>query len=155
VAGVGNVAGGKYFGRAGPEVVVHDDAVVDPQPRSLDQADAWGHANPDDDVIGLNRRVITGNHTLDRVLAFEPLDGGLGQELDAVVAVKIAVDPPDLRTENSLEGESGHFEHRHLAALLHGRGRDLGPDPTGADDDESLAASIRSPIRSESESVRR
>ena len=60
VVGVGDVAGGEDARGAGLEVLVDEDAVVDPEPGRLDQAGARGDADADDDEVGLDRGAVSG-----------------------------------------------------------------------------------------------
>ena len=48
--------------------------------------------------------------------------------------VEVAVHPSDLGPEHALQGHRGHVDHGHVRPELAGGGRDLGPDPAGADD---------------------
>ena len=119
-------------------------------PAVSSQADARSDADRRRRRSRSDRGAVTGDHALDRGLALEALDGCLRQELDAVVAVKVEVDPRRARPEDSFEGERGHVEHRHLAALLSGRSCDLGADPARADHDQPLAGfdSLADPLES-------
>ena len=82
---------------------------------------------------------VPGEDALHRPGPLESLDGGLGQELDAVVAMEVEIDPAELGAEDPLERQRGHLDHRHLASLLAGGGGDLGADPAGPDDHQPLA----------------
>ena len=110
------------------------------QAGGLHEPRARGDTDADDHELGLDRRAVLGDDALHRALALEALHRRLRQELDAVGAMQIEVDPSDLGPEHPLQRQRGHLDHRHLAALLAGRGRDLRADPARADDDQSLAA---------------
>jgi hypothetical protein len=40
-------------------------------------------------VVRLDHRTVPGDDTLDRLLALEALDGGLGKELDSVISMEV------------------------------------------------------------------
>ena len=59
---------------------------------------------------------------------------------------------PELGPEDSFERKRGHLQHRHLTALLPGRGCNLGADPTRADHDQALPG--LDPLADSAESVK-
>ena len=92
---------------------------------------------------------------LDSGVALERLHGGSEQHLDAAVEVDVAVDRADLRTEYALERHRMWRDDGHVDPALARGGGHLGPDPAGADDDESAAGVRRARSASLSASVRR
>ena len=79
----------------------------------------------------------------DATVAFDRLDCGAADVLDAVLDVDVAIDRAELASQHALERYLGHLDQRHLAASLAGRCRHLRTDPAGADRHEP-AARLRS-----------
>jgi hypothetical protein len=63
-----------------------------------------------------------------------------------VIAVQVAVDGADLRSQHALQRHRGGIDHRHLGAALARRGGELRSDPPGADHDH-LAARLETPAQ--------
>ena len=80
-------------------------------------------------------RAVVGLHRLHGALALERFDAGAEQQLDAVVAVQVAVDGADLGAEHALQRHRHRVDHRHVGAALARGGGELGADPAGADHD--------------------
>ena len=74
VVGVGDVAGGEHAGRAGPQVLVDEDAVVDREAGLGGELGARLHADTDDHEVALEHAAVAGADALDRVVALEGLD---------------------------------------------------------------------------------
>ena len=85
VVGVGDVAGGEDAGRAGLQVLVDEDAVVDGEPGLGGELGARLHADADDHEVALELASVAGADALDRRVALEGLDAGPEQHLHAVV----------------------------------------------------------------------
>jgi hypothetical protein len=68
---VGDVAGGEHICNRGAQVLVHDDAVVDLEPRRLRELDPRRHAHPDHGEVALDRLAGSGAHAPDRGVALE------------------------------------------------------------------------------------
>ena len=140
VVGVGDVAGGEDARRAGLQVLVDEDAVVDGEPGLGGQPGARLHADADDHEVALELASVAGADALDRRVALEGLDAGPEQHLHAVVEVDVAVDGAHLGAEHALERDGEGVDDRDLEAALARRGGDLGADPAGPDHDDRAAA---------------
>ena len=80
-----------------------------------------------------------GRDALDPAVALEGRHAGLHPQVDAVVAMQVAVDRADLVPEHALERHRLGRDDGDVQAALPGRGGDLRPDPAGADDDQPAA----------------
>ena len=70
-------------------------------------------------------------------VALEALDGGAGEQLDAVLAVDVGVDRADLAARARARAAPRRARRRSTSTpLLPGRGGDLGADPAGPDHDD-------------------
>ncbi len=95
--GVGDVARGEHSRRAGLQVRVGEDAVLDGDARLGGERSARLHADADDDEVAVHRAPVARADALDGRAALEALHAGAEQHLNAVVGVDVAVDPADSR----------------------------------------------------------
>ena len=141
VVGVGDVAGGEHAGRAGLQVLVDEDAVVDGEPGLRGELGARLHADADDHEVALELASVAGADALDRRRRpRRPRRRSPCSISHAVVGVDVAVDGADLGAEHALERDRERVDDGDLEAALAGRGGDLGADPAGADHDDRAAA---------------
>ncbi len=110
-------------------------------PASAASADPRRDADADDDHVGVDRAPVVQPDALDPPVALERRDAGAEAQVDAVVGVQVAVDRADLDAEHPLERHGQRIDEGDLDAELAGRGRDLGADPSRADDHD--AAGVR------------
>src|SRR6185312_15391737 len=127
-----NVAGGEYVRHGGLKPLVDDHTVVDSQPGVLGKRDPRYDADPDDDEVAVDRPATGGAHARHRAVAFERFDAVAEQQLDAMLSVDVAIEGPDLRTEDPLAGQRQGVDHGHLEPPLAGGGGELATDPTRA-----------------------
>ena len=139
VMGVRDVAGGEHAGRAGLQVLVDEDAVLDGDAGRGGEPAARLNADADDHEIAVQRAAVARADALDRCLALESLDAGPAQHPHAVVGVDVAVDGADLGAQHPLERDRGGLHDRDVGAALPGRGGHLAADPAGADHDHRAA----------------
>ena len=116
-------------------------------PAASASAAARRGADAHDDGVAVDRAPVVRADTLDGTVALERGDAGFQEELDAVLAVEVAVDRADLEPEHALERHRLRRDDGHVHAALTSRGGDLGPDPAGADDDEPAAGLQTRPQR--------
>src|SRR5215213_4924133 len=98
--GVYDVPGGEDPRDPRLEAVIGQDPVLDRDPGRLGKLAARLDPDADDDGLRLQNRTVPGDHPLHRALALEAIHRGLGQELDPVVTVEVAIDAPDLGPED-------------------------------------------------------
>ena len=92
-------------------------------------------ADPDDDEVGGEPGVPVGGHRRHPAAgAAELADDGVGEQVDAVVAVQPGEDAAHLRAEHGVQRGRLRLDDRHLVAVVAGRRGDLEADPAGADD---------------------
>ena len=104
VVGVGDVAGGEHAGRAGLQVLVDEDAVVDGEAglrRRARCAAARRRRRRRSRTRASRPSLVRTRSTA--VVALEGLDAGPEQHLHAVVGVDVAVDGADLGAQHALE----------------------------------------------------
>ena len=132
VPGGSDVARGVHAGRAGLQLLVDDDAVVDLQAGRDGQLDSGGDPDADDDDIGVLDVAVAQDDVLDGVGAAQLGDSGPQPQLHAVVGVQAAEHLTDLVAQDAVQGRRGGVDEDDLGAhLSSGRG-DLRADPTGS-----------------------
>ena len=114
---VDDVAGGVDVRVRGPQVVVDDDAVVDPQARSVSASSVFGRdADTDHDRLRLDEAACGEAYARDPPAAADDLlDMHAEPQVDAVAAVQLREDRPPPRGPSTLSrGSLHHLQQRHV-----------------------------------------
>ena len=120
-------------GDSGLEVLVDDDAVVDPQPGASRRGRRGHHADADhDDVGGLDPAVV--EHDSSTVSSPRSSRHPSPGAADTVVGVQAAEHPADLVAEHPVERHGRGVDEHDVGAHLTSGGGDLRADPPSADD---------------------
>lgn len=137
--GVHDVVRGEDRGVAGALMLVDEDAAAQLESGRRGELRPRHHADADDDDVAVDPLAAGRAHPLDGPVPLDRRQARAEAQVDAVVTVQVAVDPADLRSEDTLERHLRRLEHRHLEPPLPQRRRDLRADPAGADDDRLAA----------------
>jgi hypothetical protein len=124
--------GGEHIRSRGPQVLVHDDAVVDRKPRRLRELDARHHAHPDHGNVAFDRRAGRGSHPPGQAVALKGLDSLTQQQLDPMLRVRVAVELSDLAPEDPLVGQLQRIDQHDLESAMARRGGDMTAQIEGA-----------------------
>src|SRR5262249_43073693 len=100
------------------------------------------YPDADDDEVALERLAAREVHALDRSVALERLERGIGTEVDPVGEVDIGPEATEPLADDVLERKARALDQRHVEVLLACRGGDLCADPPGADH-RDVAAGIQ------------
>src|SRR5207247_9309899 len=112
----------------GPAGPIYPPAVADLAPRAGQPLDVRLDAHPDDDDVTADRDAAAGDHPLDPIAAFEPLDHVVEMEANPLVAVDALVDPSDILADGALKGNLEDLHHLDVDAEPPERRRHLASD---------------------------
>src|SRR5579859_708163 len=110
-------------------VCVHDDPVVDLEPRRLGKLGVGNHAEPRCNGVGLDGAAGAGRDTVAR----GALDGLAGEHLDALLAVVAGDGVRQAGGEEAMADPGLREEHRDADAVADEPGRKLGTDEAAPD----------------------
>ena len=122
--------------------LVADHAVVERQAGALQPAGARRHADADHDDVGVDHRAVGQAHPLHPVAALERLDADAEADVDAVVAVQVGGQRPQVGAQDPLQGHGQGLDHGDLEAPLAAGGGHLGADEAGADHDHPARGGV-------------
>ncbi len=137
---VGGVTRGIDARDARLEVLVGEDAVVDPQPGRLGELGAGGDANADDDDVGDLDSAVGEDDCLDGLGSPQLCDADAEAQVDAVFGVQVAEDPTDPIAEHPLQRHRRRVHEDDACAHLAGGRRHLGADPAASDHRDAAGA---------------
>ena len=115
---VGDVAGRIDGGRGALEALVHDDAVVEDESASVEEADARNDPDADDREVGGGAETALGFHVLEPVVAAEARHHLLQQHVDAVLAIEGEQLLAQLGGAEHVEEAGAHVYQRHVEPEL-------------------------------------
>ena len=101
--GFGDVAGGVDGRVAGAQCPVHEHAPGHLEAGLAGQLDVRGHADADDDDVGVDRGAVGETYTFDVVGADDGVHACPKAQVDAMAVVQRGEIPPDFGAEHPLE----------------------------------------------------
>src|SRR5262245_35544127 len=139
---VGAVAGGEDFRVGRAALLVHDDAVVDDEPRVTRERDVRLEADADHYRVGFHRAAVRESYR-ERAAVFDRFHADSEADPDAFALVARAEECRDSRRYGACAETVERFnDHHRRAAFARGRS-DLEPDPAAADDRQLLSGTQR------------
>jgi len=145
-----------------PEALVHANAAtLDRQTQRLRQLQVGLDPDGDQRQVRLFSRAVRERDSGHTVAARMPdVDSGVGAQVDAFIAMDPGVDLADLAAKRSLEGDRQSLDNQHVFSKLPRRGRHLGANEPGSDQQkafgtaERVANRLAVPKRAERDHVR-
>jgi hypothetical protein len=137
-----HITGGEHARWAGGQPGVGHDAIAHLEAAAGQPVGHRRHADAHHHDVGVHHGAVTEADPLHPLLALDGGDADTQAYVDAPVAVEVGEHRPDLGPEGPFEGRRQRLDHGDGKTFTARRGRHLGPDEAGTDDDDAARPGV-------------